>query len=144
MGQNLAHPEVRSCLDAFERHCETILANTNNPTILDATYEAQCIVRAMWPSDNSDIATVDRWAAYKLSPLESRIVDILFRRLGKAVANETLTAAWTSVGREMPGSDNIKVHMAHIRHKIRTSPWVINVVWGLGYRMELKDAQRAA
>lgn len=135
---NPAAAEVRSCLDAFKRHCDIITANTSNPKILDATYELENIVMAMWPSENSEIATVDRWSGYNLSPTEARIVDMLFCRLGHTISNDGLSAAWTSVGREMPGMDNIKVHMAHIRAKIKTSPYVVNTVWGLGYRMELK------
>ena len=135
---NPAAAEVRSCLDAFKRHIQSIEARTNDQRILDATYELENIVTAMWPSENSEFATVDRWSAYNLSPTEARIADMLFCRLGHTISNDGLSAAWTSVGREMPGTNNIKVHMAHIRAKIKTSPWVINVVWGLGYRMELK------
>lgn len=138
MAQPAVAAESRSVMDALHRHIATIEANTTNPKVLDATYEIEGIVLQLWPVESSDFATVDRWSEYKLSAMEARLTDILFRKVGKAVSNDSLSTAWTAVGRDPPGQNNIKVHMTHIRKKIRNSPWVIKVVWGLGYRMELK------
>lgn len=130
--------EVRSVLDAFKRHCDTITANTSNPKILDATYEMETIVAALWPEDADAGAFADRWRDYGLRPTGARIVDLLYRRLGKTVSYDGLASCWTSVGREISFHESIKVQICHARKKLANSPYVIKTEHGVGFRMELK------
>lgn len=138
MALNAPAAEVRSVLDAFKRYCDTITANTSNPKILDATYEMETIVTALWPADRDAGVFADRWREYGLRPTGARIVDLLYRRLGRTVSYEGLESCWTSVGREISFQESIKVQICHARKKLRDSPYVIKTEHGVGFRMELR------
>ncbi len=129
--------EVRSVMGALKRHIATIEANTSNPKILNATYELESIVAAMWPGDDK-AACADRWSDYGLTPIQSRIADFFVSRLGRAITRDSLATCWTSVGLEEPGSKNLDVQICWLRKRLKASPYVIENVWGIGYRMELK------
>lgn len=130
--------EVRSCLDALKRHIATIEANTSNPKVLDATYELENIVMAMWPEPHDKAATADRWRDYGLTPIQSRIADFFMSRFGRTISRGSLSACWTSVGLDDPGAKNLDVQICWLRKKLAASPYVIENIWGVGFRMELK------
>jgi DNA-binding response OmpR family regulator len=133
-----AAAEVRSCLDAFKRHIQSIEARTNDPRILDATYELENIVMAMWPGDKDVGARADRWRQYGLTPAQERIADMLAARLGRTISRESLMACWTAVGKDQVVDKNLDVHLTRMRKKLATSPYVIKTQYGAGFRMELR------
>lgn len=136
--------EVRSVLDAFKRHIATIEANTSNPKILDATYEMETIVAALWPEENAVGSFSERWRQYGLRPTGARIVDMLFRRLGKTVTYDALLTCWSAVGKDIAFAENIKVQICLARKKLKTSPYVIKTEHGIGFRMELRPTETQA
>lgn len=140
MAQTALAAEVRSVLDALKRHIATIEANTSNPKVLDATYELENIVMQMWPGEQDIAACADRWRTYGLSPLHSRIADMLHSRMGKTVSRSQLMSCWTMVGKEEPngGEKDLDVAICKMRRKIEKSPYVIMTQYGAGFRMELK------
>lgn len=126
-------PEIHTNLDALRHSFATIRANTSNEKILDATLSAEVITMALWsgPAD-----TYDRWAPYGLTPIQSRIADVLYRRRGGTVAYDTLAMCWTGAGKADPGPDNIKVQAFHIRNKLKASPYRVETVRGIGLTMK--------
>ena len=76
----------------------------------------------------------------KLTPTESKIVDLLFRHPGQIFpAEEIYRRVW---GEEAWSSENtVMVHIRRIREKIELNPRepdYLKVVWGIGYKMEKK------
>lgn len=138
MAPALAAQEVRSVLDAFKRHIETIENRTSDPKILDATYELETIMMAMWPGSSDIGARADRWRDYKLSPTQERVADLLHSRLGRTISREALMTCWTSVGKDGVVDKNLDVHILRMRRKFKNSPYVIATQYGAGFRMELK------
>jgi hypothetical protein len=138
MALNALAAESRSVLDAFQRHIQSIQARTNDPRILDATYEAQGIIMAMWPGGDDVAVCNDRWRDYGLTPLMSRVADMLHARMGRTVSRDSLCACWTMAGKDAPPPKDVDVVIMKIRRRIETSPYVINCEWGAGFRMELR------
>ena len=76
----------------------------------------------------------------KLTPTETKIVDLLFRHPGQIFPAEEIyrrvwgEEAWSSEG-------TVMVHIRRIREKIELNPRepdYLKVVWGIGYKMEKK------
>ena len=78
--------------------------------------------------------------AVKLTNIETGIVDLLMRNLGRVFpAEEIYRRVW---GEEAWSSENtVMVHIRRIREKIELNPRepdYLKVVWGIGYKMEKK------
>ena len=78
--------------------------------------------------------------AVKLTNIETGIVDLLMRNLGRVFpAEEIYRRVW---GEEAWSSENtVMVHIRRIREKIELDPRepdYLKVVWGIGYKMEKK------
>ena len=78
--------------------------------------------------------------AVKLTNIETGIVDLLMRNLGRVFpAEEIYRRVW---GEEAFASENtVMVHIRRIREKIELNPRepdYLKVVWGIGYKMEKK------
>ena len=76
----------------------------------------------------------------KLTNIETGIVDLLMRNLGRVFpAEEIYRRVW---GEEAWSSENtVMVHIRRIREKIELNPRepdYLKVVWGIGYKMEKK------
>ena len=76
----------------------------------------------------------------KLTNIETGIVDLLMRNLGRVFpAEEIYRRVW---GEEAFASENtVMVHIRRIREKIELNPRepdYLKVVWGIGYKMEKK------
>ena len=76
--------------------------------------------------------------AVKLTNIETGIVDLLMRNLGRVFpAEEIYRRVW---GEEAFASENtVMVHIRRIREKIELNPRepdYLKVVWGIGYKME--------
>ena len=76
----------------------------------------------------------------KLTNIETGIIDLLMRNLGRVVpAEEIYRRVW---GEEAWSSENtVMVHIRRIREKIELNPRepdYLKVVWGIGYKMEKK------
>ena len=138
MALNALAAESRSVLDAFKRHIQSIEARTNDRRILDATYELENIAMAMWPGADDIAESNERWLAYGLTPLMSRIADVLHARLGKTVSRETLLKCWSMVGKDEPMAKDLDVHIMKIRRRLANSPYVVLNTFGAGFRMELR------
>ena len=74
----------------------------------------------------------------KLTPTESKIVDLLFRNLGRVFpAEELYRRVWNEDA--FSCENTVMVHIRRIREKIELNPKepdYIKVVWGIGYKME--------
>ena len=78
--------------------------------------------------------------AVRLTNIETGIVDLLMRNLGRVFpAEEIYRRVW---GEEAWSSENtVMVHIRRIREKIELNPRepdYLKVVWGIGYKMEKK------
>ncbi|MCI8400194.1 MAG: response regulator transcription factor [Oscillibacter sp.] len=74
----------------------------------------------------------------KLTPTETRIVDLLMRNLGRIFpAEEIYRRVWNEDA--FSCENTVMVHIRRIREKIELNPKepdYIKVVWGIGYKME--------
>lgn len=77
----------------------------------------------------------------KLTPTETRIVELLFRSPGRIFsAEEIYNGAWGDSEVFAP-ENTVMVHIRRIREKIELNPKepeYLKVVWGLGYKLEKK------
>ena len=74
----------------------------------------------------------------KLTPTESKIVDLLFRHPGQIFpAEEIYRRVWNEDA--FSCENTVMVHIRRIREKIELNPKepdYIKVVWGIGYKLE--------
>ena len=74
----------------------------------------------------------------KLTPTETKIVDLLFRHVGQVFpAEEIYRRVWNEDA--FSCENTVMVHIRRIREKIELNPKepdYIKVVWGIGYKME--------
>ena len=78
----------------------------------------------------------------KLTATETKIVDLLFRNLGRVFpAEELYRRVWNEEGYAC--ENTVMVHIRRIREKVELNPKepdYIKVVWGIGYKMERHGA----
>ena len=78
----------------------------------------------------------------KLTATETKIVDLLFRNLGRVFpAEELYRRVWNEDGYAC--ENTVMVHIRRIREKVELNPKepdYIKVVWGIGYKMERHGA----
>ena len=102
----------------------------------ETTYEAGGLVI----NDDLKKVTVDG-EEVKLTPIEYNILLLLMKNKGKVFSiSQIYEAIWNE---EAIGADNtVAVHIRHIREKIEINPKeprYLKVVWGVGYKFEVKE-----
>ncbi len=74
----------------------------------------------------------------KLTPIETKIIDLFMRNLGRIFpAEEIYARVW--VDDYFPSENTVMVHIRRIREKIEINPKepeYLKVVWGIGYKIE--------
>ena len=101
---------------------------------------AGLIVNGRLPYDPDSRVLSATGEPVKLNNIETGIVDLLMRNLGRVFpAEEIYRRVW---GEEAWSSENtVMVHIRRIREKIELNPRepdYLKVVWGIGYKMEKK------
>lgn len=91
-------------------------------------------------NDERKIVTVDG-ESVRLTPLEYNILLLFMKHLGMTFSSQQIyETIWNE---QSYGDDNVvAVHIRHIREKIEINPKkpkYLQVVWGIGYRMEKLD-----
>ncbi len=76
--------------------------------------------------------------AVKLTPIETKIIDLFMRNLGRIFpAEEIYARVWEDD--YFPSENTVMVHIRRIREKIEINPKepeYLKVVWGIGYKIE--------
>jgi hypothetical protein len=73
-------------------------------------------------------------AGEPVTPREWRILEVLYRRRGRAVARESLMALLYDGELGEPRDDkNIDVQVCRLRAKLDKTPYAIRTLWGYGY-----------
>lgn len=113
----------------FLRVLETIRANTNNPKILDATYQLE-VLSASGP------ITTELWEEYGLTPTERKIFNQLATQRNKTFSRESLFNA-LYFDREEAEIKIIDVLICKIRNKLvmHDAPFWVETIWSTGYRL---------
>lgn len=80
-------------------------------------------------------------APVKLTPTETRIMELFMKNPGRIFSAEEIYArVWNEAAAYAP-ENTVMVHIRRIREKIELNPKepeYLQVVWGLGYRLEKK------
>lgn len=78
---------------------------------------------------------------YSLTRSERRLVDLLASRPGKVFPQSSVVSAlyFDVPGGDAPQPKIVDVYVCKIRKKITGAPFVIETVWGEGYRLTMKD-----
>ena len=89
----------------------------------------------------SAIELVADGAPVKLTPTETRIMELFMKNPGRIFSAEEIYArVWNEAAAYAP-ENTVMVHIRRIREKIELNPKdpeYLKVVWGLGYRLEKK------
>ena len=75
----------------------------------------------------------------RLTPTETRIMELFFRSPGRVFSAEEIYAGAWSEGNVYAPENTVMVHIRRIREKIELNPKepeYVKVVWGLGYKLE--------
>lgn len=139
---DLSHPMVPA-KQAFMTAINAIRNGSTSQRVHDATYSLELLSAAFWPEASSPETMHERWEPYGLTTLQARLADLLLTRLGKLVSWQAFLHACYFDRRDWPCEKLFSVTVCHIRKKLAKSPYRIENVHGLGYRMELKNAQAA-
>ena len=126
-------------LELIARVKSQIRRYTKLGSTVDTAQESVYTVGGLSVNDDLKEVTVDG-EPVKLTNIETGIVDLLMRNLGRVFpAEEIYRRVW---GEEAWSSENtVMVHIRRIREKIELNPRepdYLKVVWGIGYKMEKK------
>lgn len=84
----------------------------------------------------------ETWRPYKFTRHQSIIADILYKNLGKVVPyGFIMNGLYFDRPDDPPGIQVLKVRICHMRKKFQSSPYDIETVWGVGFRMVRKQSQ---
>ena len=75
----------------------------------------------------------------RLTPTETRIMELFFRSPGRVFSAEEIYAGAWGEGNVYAPENTVMVHIRRIREKIELNPKepeYVKVVWGLGYKLE--------
>ena len=75
----------------------------------------------------------------RLTPTETRIMELFFRSPGRVFSAEEIYAGAWGEGNVYAPENTVMVHIRRIREKIKLNPKepeYVKVVWGLGYKLE--------
>lgn len=84
---------------------------------------------------------VCEWADYGLGRKESEFATILMDQFGKTVPTHRILDEMYPIEADQPSGNILAVFACKVRQKIASSPYTIENVWGVGYRMVLRSAQ---
>jgi hypothetical protein len=75
----------------------------------------------------------------QLTPTEWRVLEVLWRRRGRPVSNDSLMALlYDSKPRDPPDDKLIKVYICRLRAALDPTPYSIKTDWGTGYELLLR------
>jgi DNA-binding response OmpR family regulator len=118
-----AHDEVEALLGR-------IRAGTRDPALIRAADQISVLCRG-YMAPGPDV----RWQGYGLTRLETRLMAALVEKLGQCVAKGPLMdALYFDRAHEEPDPKIVDILVCKIRKKIAGSGFVIETVWGQGYR----------
>lgn len=80
---------------------------------------------------------------YRLTAQEARMIEFLAARMDKACSKGAILDAITFDHVDEPEIKIIDVLCCRLRRKLQGSPYVIETVWGQGYRMKRIDHEAA-
>jgi DNA-binding response OmpR family regulator len=79
------------------------------------------------------------WREYGLTRQQAAVADLLHSKMNRLVTNESLmNALYFDRPDDAPSHDILKVVVCKVRQKIKGSPYVIETIWGQGFRMVSK------
>lgn len=117
-------------MEAFaqaERLISGFRAGDRNPEALD---ELELLCRAyMVPRLETE------WDKYGLTKKECRVMDCLMARIGQVVTFGPIMDAVYFDSPEAAHDSILKVFISHIRKKMKASNYIIETIWGQGYRL---------
>lgn len=79
------------------------------------------------------------WDKYGLTKKECRVMDSLMARIGQVVTPGPMMDAVYFDNPDVANDSILKVFVSHIRKKLKPSNYVIETIWGRGYRLTRKD-----
>lgn len=107
----------------------------DNQKAIDFTCQMQALVEAYVLPD----MPIDWREDYRLTGVEGRIAEVLYKNLGKQVhRNAIYEAVYFDYIKDSPEPKIIDVKVCHMRKKLEGSGFEIETVWGFGYRMKEK------
>lgn len=75
-----------------------------------------------------------------LAPRQAELLEILIRRMPAAVSNEHIMQQLFGALQPDDAYDSVKVHVCHLRKKIKDTNLVIKTHWGRGHSLEYRVA----
>ena len=78
----------------------------------------------------------------RLTPTETRIMELFFRSPGRVFSAEEIYAGAWGEGNVYAPENTVMVHIRHLREKMGDTadkPKYIKTVWGVGYKFEVKE-----
>lgn len=83
----------------------------------------------------------ERWIKYGLTGARMLVSELLYSRMGRIVSKgDILNALYFRKPEKEPHEKIVDVHICHIRRNLADSPYKIENVYGIGFRMVLKQS----
>ena len=110
-------------------------------TVVFSEPQADVIWDETFPQPRNAHSLLADGAPVKLTPTETRIMELFMKNPGRIFSAEEIYArVWNEAAAYAP-ENTVMVHIRRIREKIELNPKepeYLKVVWGLGYRLEKK------
>jgi DNA-binding response OmpR family regulator len=120
---------MQSSRDEVEQLLTAIRARANAPEVARLTDQISVLCRAaLTPCAD------DGWLALGLTKMEARLMRALAERAGRVVNKGALMDAMYFDRPREAEPKIVDVMMCRIRRKLKGSAWVVETVWGQGYR----------
>ena len=137
-----AHEQLRKQINAI--HSDLNMRGIHSKAIEDATYAIETLSRAyMEPA-----IPIDWRRTYLLSPMESSVAEILYKRMGQSISVKSLLeSAYSDRPRHYEELNDpeklMQVFICRMRKMLKASPFSIETDHCNGYRMVLKPSALA-